>query len=385
MGIKRRKSRMAVRKRGNSWQIDLLIPTGKYDEDGKEIKERYRRTFDKKKDAEGEHDKMKTLIREKRFLDVKKDYKGTLNELIEKYVENHKHQASFGSLKSYCVENFVTHFGRETPLSQIRYVGLETYRNLLKQKLTRHKGIRADASVNREMATIRHVFSKALEWEMIDQNPFEQGKSLLLKVSNQRIRYLTEEEIDRLIEECKEKKFLYRVVNCAINTGMRRGEILNLRWDQIRNGFIYLAKTKTKNPREIPVNEDLAQMFREIRKEQGLSSRHVFVYNSQVVQKVHKGFKAALNRAGIEDFKFHDLRHTFASHVIMRGGSLKDVQELLGHKGMTMTLRYAHLSQEHKKKAVNLLNGLTRPKKIAMSQNVTNGRKSGIQQEPAIA
>ena len=165
---------------------------------------------------------------------------------------------------------------------------------------------------------------------------------------------------------------------------MRGGEILSLRWEQVRNGFIYLAKTKTKNPREIPINDDLAEMFKEIRKEQGLSSRNVFVYNSRVVQKVHKGFKAALKRAGIEDFRFHDLRHTFASHVIMRGGSMKDVQELLGHKTMTMTLRYAHLSQEHKKIAVNLLNGLTRPNKPAMSQNVTNGRKNGIQEEVAI-
>ena len=80
-----------------------------------------------------------------------------------------------------------------------------------------------------------------------------------------------------------------------------------------------------------------------------------------------------VRRAGIEDFRFHDLRHTFASHLVMRGASLKEVQEILGHKTMTMTLRYAHLSQEHKKKAVNLLNGLTAlpPTESSMSQNVT--------------
>ena len=69
--------------------------------------------------------------------------------------------------------------------------------------------------------------------------------------------------------------------------------------------------------------------------------------------------RTALKRAGLQDFHFHDLRHTFASQVILNGGSLKDVQELLGHKSMTMTLRYAHLTQESKRKAVNLLNGLT--------------------------
>ena len=99
------------------------------------------------------------------------------------------------------------------------------------------------------------------------------------------------------------------------------------------------------------------------------ASKCVFTYHSKTIRRVERAFKAALDRAKIEDFKFHDLRHTFASHVIMRGGSLKDVQELLGHKTMAMTLRYAHLSQEHKKKAVNLLNGLTSSVKSDMSQN----------------
>ncbi len=80
---------------------------------------------------------------------------------------------------------------------------------------------------------------------------------------------------------------------------------------------------------------------------------------SDRVKNVRTSFQAALKLADIDDFKFHDLRHTFASHFIMRGGNLKDLQEILDHKSMTMTLRYAHLTQEHKKKAVNLLNGLT--------------------------
>ena len=152
---------------------------------------------------------------------------------------------------------------------------------------------------------------------------------------------------------------------------MRKGEIRSLRRDQIRNGFIYLEKTKTKNRREIPVNEDFNQVLKEIRKEQGLTSPHVFLYGKRVIDRVDRAFKEALRNAGIEDFKFHDLRHTFASHLVMRGASLKEVQELLGHKTMTMTLRYAHLGQEEKKRAVSLLNGLTSSVSSAMSQNVT--------------
>ena len=77
------------------------------------------------------------------------------------------------------------------------------------------------------------------------------------------------------------------------------------------------------------------------------------------IVSVKSAFGAALRRAGIRDFRFHDLRHTFASHLVMRGASIKEVQELLGHKNITMTMRYAHLSQEHKKRAVNLLMDFT--------------------------
>jgi integrase len=245
--------------------------------------------------------------------------------------------------------------------------------------------IRTDAAVNREMSCLHHIFVKAVEWEMMEQSPFDKGKSLRLKENNERNRYLTEEEIDRLLAECKPVKHLYRVVKCAIHTGMRRGEIIGLRWDQIRNGFIYLEKTKTKNRREIPINDELDQLFKEIRKKQGLRFKKVFTYqpnqdrrktpvkNLQIETKELKKFetawRSAIKRARLENFTFHDLRHTFASHLIMRGASLKEVQELLGHKNIKMTMRYAHLSQEHKKKAVNLLNGLTSSVKSDMSQN----------------
>ena len=179
---------------------------------------------------------------------------------------------------------------------------------------------------------------------------------------------------------------------------MRRGEILSLKWNQIRNGFIYLEKTKTNEARQIPVSDELEALFKEIRRENQLRSDCVFTYASNehnlkgsepvrarkkpapapaAVQSIKRSFQASCKRAGIEGFRFHDLRHTAASHLVMRGASLKEVQELLGHKTMTMTLRYAHLSQEHKKKAVNLLNGLTAsasktPAEKNMSQNVTN-------------
>ncbi|MFC1534411.1 site-specific integrase [Thermodesulfobacteriota bacterium] len=185
--------------------------------------------------------------------------------------------------------------------------------------------------------------------------------------------------MDRLLAECQSQTHLHYIVTCALNTGLRKGDILNLKWEQIRNGFIYPDRdTATKKRREIPINEDLAGIFKEIRKKQGLTSKDVFTYHTRVIQRVDRAFRGTLRRAGIEHFRFHDLRHTFASHLIMRGASLKEVQELLGHKTMTMTLRYAHLSQEHKKKAVSLLNGLIGLVKNNMSQNCNNYKSSNL-------
>ena len=94
------------------------------------------------------------------------------------------------------------------------------------------------------------------------------------------------------------------------------------------------------------------------------------------IKSIKTAFNASVRRAGIEDFRFKDLRHTFASHMVMRGATMKELQELMGHRDMKMTNRYAHLSPEHKQKAVNLLNGLTAPTKKADSHELVMNSKS---------
>jgi integrase len=349
-----------VNKRGNSWQIDYTDPNGK----------RIRKAFGKKKEAEAELAKRVSLIAEGRYLDVKKDLKITLGELVKKYLENYQH-----SIKEHYCQNFKDYFGESTLLGRIKYVHLETYRNHLRRKPTKYGKPRKDATVNREMSCLHHLFSKAFEWEMVEQSPFERGKSLMLKENNERVRFLNEAEIQSLLKHSPD--YLRNIIICAINTGMRRGEILSLQWHQIKGEFIYLRRTKTKEKREIPINDEMVLLFKRIKSEQnpkgknvvGLDGKpvdghnqvsdYVFTYKGMPVKNIKKSFKTALKNAGINDFRFHDLRHTFASQVIMKGGAIKDVQELLGHKSMSMTLRYSHLSQKHKKKAVNLINGLT--------------------------
>ena len=347
---------MAIRKRGDSWQIDYLDPGGK----------RVRQSFKTRKEATAEHGKRVSLIAEGRYLDHKKECRTTLKELCERYRQNFQHQSSFKNAKGRYLENFKTHFGEAALLSNIGFADIETYRNHLKQKpVTAERngvmvvrGFRKDASVNREMSCLHHLFSKAVEWELMERSPFDRGRSLILKENNKRLRFLTMDEISRLLKECA--PHLRRIVTCAILTGMRRGEILSLKWEQVRNGFIYLEKTKTNESRQIPIADDLDRLFREIRKAEHLKSDFVFTYKGERIQdNIKNAVASAFRRAGLSDVRFHDLRHTFASQVLLNGGTLKDVQEILGHKTMTMTLRYAHLTQEHKKKAVNLLNGLT--------------------------
>jgi integrase len=361
---------MAIRKRGSGWQIDYFDPTGK----------RVRKSFAKKKDAEAELAKRVSLIAEKRYLDVKKDYTTTLEEVLKKYEENHKDQTSFINSKCHFIENFREYFGKDTRLENIKYVDLETYRNHLKRKLTRAKGLRSVASINREMACLHHIFQKAVEWQMLERNPFNQGKSLLAKENNKRVRYLNPEEISALVQECP--KHLKPIVICALNTGMRKGEILSLKWDQVRNGFIYFEKTKSNRDKgeAIPINDDLQPVLDELRREQGPGAEYVFPFTRgehtlkgpepvrqrkgpaplpDVVQNVRTAFEAALKRAGIQNFRFHDLRHTAASHMAMNGASMKAIQEILRHKDIKTTMRYAHLADQTKKDALNLLRGLT--------------------------
>lgn len=352
-------------KRGVSWIVDYLDPTGR----------RRRKFFPLKKDAEAYLGKVVSTIREGRYhdvFDVKRETQVTFNELADRYVENYRGQKCFSRLKYYLVEEYRAAFGSRR-LSEISYLDLETYRNRRKATPTRAGKARTDATVNRELSTLRHMLNKAVEWGMLEVNPFSKGSKLMLKENNHRLRFLTDTEIEALLKACS--PHLRPVVEVALLTGMRRGELLGLKWEQVRNGFIYLTETKGGKARQIPVNDRLAQIFRELRRENQLRSPYVFCDSQgRRFYEVKRSFASACRRAGLEDFRFHDLRHTFASHLVMRGVSLKAVQELLGHADIKMTMRYAHLSQAHLKEAVAVLNSLGNDTKL--TQNPLQNKKA---------
>ena len=216
------------------------------------------------------------------------------------------------------------------------------------------------ATINRLLATIKHMFTKAVEWEMVEEDVLKRVRKVKqLKENNRRLRYLSVEECQALLEGCD--AYLQPIVTVALNTGMRRGELMHLKWENIdlKHGFILLEQQDTKNGerREIPINATVRSAL------QGLPRRldDGYIFSNPETKQPYKTlssvFRRACKKARIQDFHFHDLRHTFASHLVMAGIDLATVKELLGHRDITMTLRYSHLSPSHKVSAVDILDG----------------------------
>jgi integrase len=174
------------------------------------------------------------------------------------------------------------------------------------------------------------MFTKAVEWDMVEEEVLKRiRRAKLLEENNRRLRYLSKEECNAIIQVCD--KCLKSVVITALNTGMRKGEILSLKWDNVdlRHGFILLEKTKNGERREIPINETLRATLSGIVRR--LDTPYVF-YNAETGTRyvnLHKPFQTALKRAKIKDFKFHDLRHTFASHLVMARCGHYDCQRIV--------------------------------------------------------
>ena len=146
------------------------------------------------------------------------------------------------------------------------------------------------------------------------------------------------------------------VLVVALNTGMRRGELFKLRQEDVdfQNRFVRVVDSKNGESRGIRMNQTLLATHQKIPKR--LDSPYVFAGKTGKPRvDIKKRFATALRRVGIENLRFHDLRHTSASHLVMAGVDLATVRELLGHKSIDMTLRYAHPSPDHKRAAVQRL------------------------------
>jgi len=288
--------------------------------------------------------KRKVEIAEGKYLDKKKQEKIRFSDFAQTYLDTHSKvkKRSWKRDKDIIELHLSPVFGHKN-LYEITRFDVEGY---IRERMPSVK----PATVNRELACLKTIFSKAVEWGKATDNPAKKVK--LLRVNNTRTKYLEKKEISRLLENCSEP--LYSIVTIALNTGMRKSEILNLKRSDIDldRRLIYLLETKSGDKREVPINKIVFNTLLKVKKNP--HSPYVFYGNAgKPFQDIKKSYHKALEKAGIKDFTFHDLRHTFASHLVMMGTDLKTVQELLGHKTFQMTLRYAHLSPSHKKAAVD--------------------------------
>jgi integrase len=228
----------------------------------------------------------------------------------------------------------------------------------------RERDGRAPATINRELAFLRRVFNAAIASRVAETNPVRSRKQggAFTKENNQRVRHLLPEEEAALAREIPDLADWSKLV-VALHTGLRRGEQFGLRWEHVdfTTGVITIPDSKSGEPRHLPMNDTVRAVLRALPSR--LKSPWVFPSDTgetplDAQNFVNRVFLPALRRAQIDNFHWHDLRHTFASRLVMKGVDLRTVQELLGHKTLAMTLRYAHLSPGHKLDAVQRLNAV---------------------------
>ncbi|HVZ81874.1 MAG TPA: site-specific integrase, partial [bacterium] len=228
------------------------------------------------------------------------------------------------------------HFGN-IPLDVLNADRVERFLNKLRESGSKGKPLKL-ATLNLYIACLKTLVNRAVNNNLLERNPIRGLK--LFKANNVRDRTLSQDEHRRLLEACSEH--LRPIFVLAYDTGMRRGEILGLRWDQVdyAKGRIRLeaADTKTNEAREIPLDASLMEMLR--RQPVAFGSPYVFSFKGRPVADVKTAFNAACARAGIKDFRFHDLRHCAVTNMRKAGVPAHVIMSVSGHKTMHMLHRY---------------------------------------------
>jgi integrase len=217
---------------------------------------------------------------------------------------------------------------------------------------------RKPATVNGYLGLIRAVLRMARdEWEWIDRIP----RVRLYPERNKRVRWLSHEEAARLLKELP--PHLADMAAFSLATGLRQKNVCLLKWEQVAlergTAWIHADQSKTRKAIMVPLNQDALNV---LRRRQGIHPEFVFTYKDKPVLCPNtKAWRLALKRAGIEDFRWHDLRHTWASWHVQSGTRLQELMELGGWSTMVMVQRYAHLGGEHLKQAASRINGTITP------------------------
>jgi len=295
-----------------------------------------------------------SAIRDGRYRSNEASRRNTVNDLLDRFVNQYLSKSSkYFKQKTLLLQRWRAEIGSMF-LSELQPLHLADARDKLLSEDTPQNKKRSPGTVNRYIA----AFSKALSFAVnelgwLQDNPMK--KISKPKESQGRDRFLSLEEINRLLSACKKSanKNLYSIVSIALLTAMRYGEIVNLKWKDINfeNRFLTLHETKNGSKRVIPLTDKLIEILQSCHSHGNGQVESLFLKDVRLESKrtmsIRKSFATALKRAEIKDFRFHDLRHTAASHIAMSGATQGELMAILGHRSPAMTRRYAHYSQGH--------------------------------------
>jgi integrase len=329
---------LAIYQRGNVWWID-------YYSKGERLREPVSRS--RKEAMEALVARRGDIVRG-RFELVRKDRRETtFEEFACEYLRHLKATRRWWKGEVSRMKSLVRHFGK-TPLGEITTYDVEKYKEMRRKKLS-------GSGINREFALLKSMLNRATEWGFakLGENPVS------------KVGYFPERQVERILTDGDAKKLVEAcgpavrpVVITALNTGMRRGEILDLRWENVdfERRFIRVERSKNGRSRKVPMNSTLAAELKLLRAN---GTPYVFTQRTgERLKSIVTAFQTACRHSGIGHVRFHDLRHTFATNLVMNGVDLVTVKEILGHSDISMTVRYSHPSDERKMAAVECILGL---------------------------
>lgn len=296
--------------------------------------------------------------------------KETLAEIVTRYLIHQKARLTpraYERTRGIIEGHLKPAFGA-VKLAEIRRADVQKYATDRSAKV-------APGSVVKELNVLKHMLNLAVEWELIGANPAQGMK--LPRVPAGRVRYLQPNELRAVLKACPD--WLRPIVGLLAFTAMRRSEVLGLRWLDVdmKGNRILLPQTKNGQGRIVYLNKQAAQVLDS--QPPGAPTEHVFPVSDNVTpESVSLAFMRACRRVGIADFHLHDLRHTAASWLRMRGADIHTVALLLGHRDLRMAARYQHLSPAYLQDAVRLLDSVFgEPAKLAPRRRAQHqGRRS---------
>jgi len=317
---------------------------------------RYRRSTEVKdrKTAQKIHDAVRGRIAEEKWIGIQEESGRTFKELMDRYMSEHSKLKKKSWLRDEVSLKHLLPFFEDSMVSEVTPELISGY------KTGRLKEGAMPATLNRELALAKHAFNiGSKEWGWCRENPFCKVK--MERENNARSRVLAYDEEEGLLNICP--KWLKDIMTFALHTGARMGEILELSWKDVDlfRRVVVIHQGKTGRTKTIPLTPSAMEILKGKSKVRHLHASLVFPSaNGTRMSDTNLGraFRYALRKAKIENFRFHDLRHTFASRLAMAGKDLYLIQRLLGHTEPRMVQRYAHHSVESLRDGIDVLETL---------------------------